>query len=116
MLDTVKLIIAGLIVVAGIAAYYLFDEWLQIARIGVVVAAVILAMLVIASSQMGRNILNFASKARSEGSKVVWPTRKEATQITIIVLIGVLVTGIFIWLADTAIFWAVYDLILGARG
>ena len=112
-MDKLKLLIAGLIVIAGIAVYYYFDEWLQLARVGVVVAAVVLAMVVAGTSETGRGFLSFASKAKSEGGKVVWPARKEATSITIYVLIMAFLIGVFIYLADLALFKVVYQWILG---
>ncbi len=112
-MDKLKLIIAALVVVAGVAAYYYFDQWMQLARVGVVVAALVLAMLVAASSETGRGFLSFASKARSEGGKVVWPQRKEATSITIYVLIMAFFVGVYIYLADLVLFKVVYQWVLG---
>ncbi len=116
MADKLKLLIAILIIVAGIFAFYYFDQWLQVARVGLVVGAIVLAALVAATSAQGKNALGFASKARSEGAKVVWPGRPEATQITGIVIAGAVIAALFIWLADTILFKVVYDLILGTQG
>ena len=112
-MDKLKLVLAGLIVVAGIAVYYYFDQWLQLARVGVVIAVVILALVVAGTSQAGRSFLSFASKAKSEGGKVVWPERKEATSITIYVLIMAFIIGVFIYLVDLGLYKVVYQMILG---
>lgn len=112
-MDKLKLIMAALLIAAGIAVYYYFDQWLLLARVAVVILAVILAMVVAGSSATGRNFLSFASKAKSEGGKVVWPARKETTSITIYVLIMAFIIGVFIYLADLALFKVVYQWILG---
>jgi preprotein translocase subunit SecE len=44
---------------------------------------------------------------------VVWPTRRETAQSTVIVILMVLVVGIYLWLLDAISFWAIYDLALG---
>ena len=45
--------------------------------------------------------------------KVVWPTRKEATQFTWIIFIFIIVLGLFLWLVDSGISWLFYNVILG---
>ena len=116
MLDKLKLIIAVLIVAAGVWAFYHFDEWLQVARVGAVLGSIGIAMAVAATSAKGQEVMSFASKAKSEGGKVVWPARPEATQITLIVIAGAIIASLFIWLADSILFKVVYDLILGTQG
>ena len=116
MVDKLKLLIAILIVVAGIYAFYYFDQWLQVARVGLVIGAIVLAGFVAATSSTGKNALSFAAKAKSEGGKVVWPGRPEATQVTMMVLAGAIIASLFIWLADSILFKVVYDLILGTQG
>ena len=115
MADKLKLLIAILIIAAGIFAFYYFDQWLQVARVGLVIGALVIAAMVAATSESGRNVLSFASKAKSEGAKVVWPGRPEATQITLIVVAGAIIASLFIWLTDSVLFKVVYDLILGTQ-
>jgi preprotein translocase subunit SecE len=45
--------------------------------------------------------------------KVVWPTRRETAQSTMIVIVMVFIVGIYLWLLDALSFWAIYDLALG---
>ena len=85
-LDTVKLILALGILTAGVAGFYLFEEYSQLIRV--------------LGTAMGRNVWKFAADARTEVRKVVWPTRQETIQTTLIVLFVVLLVGIFLWLVD----------------
>lgn len=113
MTDKLKLLGAILILIAGVYAFYYFDQWLQVARVGLVLCAVALAVAVAYSTQTGKEVVAFASKAKSEGAKVVWPARQEAGQITMIVLAGAIIASLFIWLTDSILFKVIYDLILG---
>jgi preprotein translocase subunit SecE len=45
--------------------------------------------------------------------KVVWPSRKEAVQMTAYVFGFVLLMAVFLWLTDKTVEWVLYDLILG---
>ncbi len=114
MADKLKLLIAFLILAAGVFAFSYFDQWLQVARVGMILTTVAAAIAVAATSTQGKAAIKFASKAKSEGQKVVWPARPEATQITLIVLAGAIIASLFIWLADSILFKVVYGLILGA--
>ncbi|SEO45716.1 preprotein translocase subunit SecE [Duganella sp. CF517] len=67
------------------------------------------------TSSTGRDFLNFAKEAVRETKKVVWPTRREAAQITGIVFAFVLVMALFLWGTDKTLEFLLYDLILGIR-
>jgi len=112
--DKLKLLIAFLILAAGVFAFSYFDQWLQVARVGLILVTVAAAIGVAATSTQGKEAINFASKANSERRKVVWPGRPEATQITLIVLAGAIIASLFIWMTDSILFKVVYGLILGA--
>ena len=61
------------------------------------------------------NPAQFVAQVRSEAAKVVWPTRKEAMQMTGYVFAFVFVMALFMWLTDKTLEWVLYDLILGWR-
>ena len=76
--DIAKLVVAILLVAAGIVGYYLLDNvWL---RWGCVVAGLALGAVVIALSGYGKRLWAFTESARVELRKVVWPTREETTE------------------------------------
>ena len=76
-------------------------------------AGLAFAVLLLWTSATGRDFLGFAKEAVRETKKVVWPTRKEATQITGIVFAFVLIMAIFLWGTDKILEFMLYDLILG---
>jgi preprotein translocase subunit SecE len=99
--------------IAGVAGFYLLADKSTLARTGVLVAGLVLAVLFLWTSMQGRDFINFAKEAVRETKKVVWPTRKEAMQITAIVFGFVLVMALFLWGTDKVLEFLLYDLILG---
>jgi preprotein translocase subunit SecE len=101
--ENAKLVIAVLLVIAGIAGYYLLDNlWL---RWGSVVAGLVLGGVVVALSAYGRQLWAFSESARIELRKVVWPTRDETIKTTVAVFIFVTIAGVFFWLLDLVLAW-----------
>jgi len=56
---------------------------------------------------LGQRLVSFSRESRVELRKVVWPTRQETMQITLIVLVLVFLIGLFLWLVDSLLFWGV---------
>ena len=61
----------------------------------------------------GQQFFAFAKDSWAETRRVVWPERKETTQVTLIVFAFVLAMALFLWLVDKSLEWVLYDLILG---
>jgi preprotein translocase subunit SecE len=80
---------------------------------GALVAGLAIAVLLLWTSATGRDFLGFAKESVRETKKVVWPTRKEATQITAVVFGFVLVMAMFLWGTDKILEFLMYDVILG---
>jgi len=62
-----------------------------------------------------KRISRFFREYRSEFKKIVWPTKKETRQFTLVVFAFVVVMAIFLGLVDKTLEWVLYDLILGWR-
>ncbi len=111
--DKIKLAAAGLLVVAAVAAFYALgkqDLWLRVAVLLVVLAA---AVAMFFTSESGKELIAFGRDSVREVKKVVWPTRKEALQMTGYVFAFVFFMALFLWLTDKTLEWVLYDLILG---
>lgn len=99
-LDMLKwLIVIGLLG-GAIAANYMYGEISILYRALGVVAAVVIAGFIAASTVKGSTFLTFAKDAKTEVRKVVWPTRQEATQTTMIVLAATVVMSLLLWGLD----------------
>ena len=103
-LDTVKLLVVVALLVAAIYGFYAFaDQALWVRLLGLL-AMVGAAVFVALQTAVGRSVWQFASDARGEVRKVVWPTRQETLQTLLIITIAVLVTALFLWLVDSLLF------------
>ncbi len=99
-MDTVKLGLSLLILVAGIGAFYQFEDESLLLRVIGLLALAGVAVFVALQSKPGKSVWSFAVESRTEVRKVVWPSRQETMQTTLIVFVMVLILGIFLWLVD----------------
>jgi preprotein translocase subunit SecE len=105
-LDTVKLVAAVALVIAGIAAFYVMGEqtpewqrWLAM------VAGLVLGIVVFLTAGVGRRFWVFVLDSRIELRKVVWPSRQETMQTTLVVMLFVAIAGVFFWGLDVLLTW-----------
>jgi preprotein translocase subunit SecE len=113
--DKFKVALAVVAVIAGVVGFFYLTGQNKPALVagGALVAGLVFAVLLLSTSATGRDFLNFAKESVRETKKVVWPTRREATQITGIVFAFVVVTAIFLWGTDKVLEFLLYDVILG---
>ena len=104
--DKVKLAIAIAIVAAGVAGYYVLANQATWMRWLPVVGSLVLAAVVAAFSRYGTEFRRFVELARIELRKIVWPTRQETLQTTLVVFGFVIIAGLFFWLLDLVLAWA----------
>jgi preprotein translocase subunit SecE len=107
MADKIKLLIAFLLVVAGIAGYYMLGDLPTVVRVLSVLGGLIAGGVVAGMSAPGKRFFAFARDSKDEAKKVVWPTRKETMQMTGVVMVFVIVMAIFLWAVDSTLGWLV---------
>jgi preprotein translocase subunit SecE len=101
-----------LVMGAGIVLYYATEHsFSSIWRILGLVGVGVISLVIIYLSELGKRALNFIGGARTEVLKVIWPTRQETIQMSLIVIVAVFVIGLFLWLVDTLFLWLVEYLI-----
>ena len=98
--DMAWTLIAALLLVAGVYAYYAFEELPIFVRVGGVLVSLALAAVVMLRTSRGQSAWQFVQSARAELRKVVWPNRQETMQTTATVLVIVLILCVFFWLLD----------------
>ena len=111
--DKAKLAGAALLVVGAIVVFYLLgkqDLWLRVVAL---IAGLGAAVGLFFTSETGKRLIAFGNDSVREVRKVVWPTRKEALQMTGYVFAFVFVMALFLWTTDKTLEWVLYDLILG---
>ena len=111
--DKIKVALAVFAVLAGVVGFYVLAGQQTLLRAAALVGGLAVAVLVLWTAEPGRNFLAFSREAVRETKKVVWPTRKEALQMTGIVFGFVVVMAIFLWGTDKLLEVVLYDLILG---
>jgi len=111
--DKLKLGLVVALLVAGLTGFYLLSGQSTWIRWGVLLVGLALAVATFLLATPGQRLIGFGRDSVREIRKVVWPTRKEAMQMTAYVFAFVLVMAIFLWLTDKTLEWVFYDLILG---
>ncbi|MCW9048592.1 MAG: preprotein translocase subunit SecE [Gammaproteobacteria bacterium] len=106
-LDSLKFLIAIALLVGGIWQFYYFEEESQLYRILGLLAFVAVAVAVMYTTRLGYGLWLFARDARTEVRKVIWPTRQETMQTTLLVIVMVILVGIMLWLIDMVLRWGV---------
>jgi len=111
MADRIKIALAVLLVIAGIAGFYYLSERAMIVRVASVLLGFAAAAGVFATSQPGKEFYEFSQESIAETKKVVWPTRKETLQTTAVVFAFVVIMALFLWIVDASLLWVVKKLL-----
>ncbi len=104
--DKAKLTVGVVLVLAGIAAFYVLGAQSAWMRWLAVAAGLVLAAVVVATSRYGAALKQFFLDSRVELRKVVWPNRNETGMTTLVVFVFVIASGVFFWLLDLLLAWA----------
>ncbi len=100
MADKIKFGFAIALAIAGIVGYYQLSEQALILRVLSVLAGLGLGVAVAWFTAPGQEFYQFSQEAIAETRRVIWPSRKETWQTTLVVFALVLVMGLFLWLVD----------------
>ncbi|WP_238532321.1 preprotein translocase subunit SecE [Methylophaga frappieri] len=104
------MIVAVALVVAAIALFYAFSEVSTLLRVLGLIAAVVVAVLIASRTSAGAAAFSYIGDTQTEVRKVVWPTRQETIQTTMVVILMVIVVAIMLWAFDSLLGWAVRTL------
>ncbi len=113
--DKAKLGVALIAVLAGVIGFYLLAGQTTLVRAAALVGGLLVAIAAAWTSALGQSFIGFARESVRETKKVVWPSRKEAMQITGVVFGFVFIMAVFLWGTDKLLEVVLYDLILGWR-
>ena len=113
--ERIKIILAALIAVGGLVAFYWLGERPTVIRLGALLGAWAAAIVLMWFTETGRTFAAFSRESWEEAKRVVWPTRKETLQTTGVVFVFVLVMALFLWIVDASLLW-VTQKVLGTGG
>jgi len=102
--DKTKLVIAIAIAVAGLVAFYWLEGRYSVwARSGILIAGFVIAGVLVAASAFGRFLREFAVESHFELRKIIWPTRQETIQTTLVIFVVVLVVSLLLFAFDSGL-------------
>jgi preprotein translocase subunit SecE len=105
--DLLKWLVAAALVVVGVVGNQFFSGEPILYRVLGLLALAAVAAFVGLQTAKGQAFFGLAKEARVEIRKVVWPTRQETTQTTLIVVAVVLVMALLLWGLDSLLGWLV---------
>src|SRR5690606_16800501 len=97
--DLIKWLLVFVILSLAVVGNYIYELG-ALERAIAVVVLVIIAGVVAGQTEKGRTFINFAKESRTEVRKVVWPTRQETMQNTLVVLVATIIMGLILWGLD----------------
>jgi preprotein translocase subunit SecE len=107
MADKIKLIMAFALAVAALAGFYIFNEQQQVVRVFGLLIGLSAAAFLATRSELGAEAVAFSRGAVIEVRKVVWPTRKETINTTLLVMAMVVLVGLILWVFDMFLAWGI---------
>ena len=104
--DSLKIGLAVLLLMAGVVGFYFFSEQSLLIRVVGLLVVAIVSVAIGYQTLLGRKTHALVQDAVTETRKVVWPTRAETIQTTLVVTGMVILVGLFLWLLDMFLGWA----------
>ena len=106
-LDTIKLGLALLIAIAALVGFYFYADQSLLYRVLGLLACAGISIAIALQTAKGKEIWGYLQDAQIEVRKVVWPTRQETVQTTLIVILMVILVAIILWLLDMFLGWSI---------
>jgi len=105
--DVAKLGLAVVAIVAGIGAFYYYADQSLLMRVIGLLIVLLIAVGLVYTTNLGQSFWHFAQGSKIELKKIVWPTKKETMQTTLIVAVMVLFVGVLLWMFDGLLMWGI---------
>ena len=113
--DIVLVALAVLAAAAGVLGFTFLTDQPTLARVGVLIGGLAVALVVAWFSQSGKRFIAYGRESYEETRRVVWPSRKETMTTTGIVFGFVVIMAILLFVVDKGLEWFLYDLLLSWR-
>ncbi len=110
-LDGLKWLLVVLLVGTAVAGNSYYAEIPLLYRVLAIVALCLVAAVVAVQTAKGHAFWSLLREAQTEVRRVVWPSRQEATQTTLIVVVLVLIMALILWALDSGLGWIVSKII-----
>ena len=107
VLNWFKWLVVLALVGAGIYGNWFFRDESLLYRVGALIVVAIVAALVAVTTTQGAATWSLMKESRAEIRRVVWPTRAETNQTTLVVLGLVILFAFVLWGLDSALSFVV---------
>ncbi|MFK5985805.1 MAG: preprotein translocase subunit SecE [Pseudomonadota bacterium] len=107
MADKIKLYLSLIIIITSLGLFYTYSEYSILYRTLAMIVVFAVAVFIASKTEWGSELISFLRLSTVEMKKIVWPSKKETTQTTMIVGVMVLIIGIMLWIFDQFIGWGV---------
>ena len=111
-LDTVKWVAVAVLVAGAIFGYHHFEQYPAVFRALALIPVAAICVFIALQTERGAALWGLMREATVEIRRVVWPTRPEAVQTTLVVLAAVVVMALILWGLD-ALFGKLISLFVG---
>lgn len=109
--DKMLLLISAALFVGGLFSFYFFDPQLpQVVRLLILLGAFAAAIAISYKTELGQAVVDAVAGSRQELRKVVWPTRQESVQTTLMIAVVVLIMSLIMWGLDSFLLYGVEKL------
>ncbi|KAA0876224.1 preprotein translocase subunit SecE [Nitrincola tapanii] len=110
-LDGLKWAVVVAIVVIGVVGNSIFSGESLLYRVLALLVLAGIAGFIALQTEKGKTWFRLFKDAKGEMRRVVWPTRQETLQTTLMVLVAVLLVALMLWGLDTLLGWIVSGVI-----
>jgi len=101
MADNIKLVIAVVLMAAAIILFYGYAEYSTLLRVLGLLASAGVSLFIASKTAIGSTALSYIRSTEIEVRKVVWPTRQETVQTTLLVILMVMIAALMLWAVDS---------------
>jgi preprotein translocase subunit SecE len=110
--DIAKLTLAILVIAAGVVAYYWYNDLASWQRLFILLGGIVGGGAIGYFTRSGHALRDYLSESVFELRKVVWPTRQETLQTTLVIMVVVVILSILLGLIDLFLNWAILQHLL----
>jgi preprotein translocase subunit SecE len=110
--DVAKLTVAILVIAAGVVAYYWYNDLPSWQRLFILLGGIVGGGAIGYFTRSGHALRDYLSESVFELRKVVWPTRQETLQTTLVIMVVVVILSILLGLIDLFLNWAILQHLL----
>jgi preprotein translocase subunit SecE len=110
--DIAKLVLGLLVIAAGIVAYYWYNDLASWQRLFILLGGFVVGGAICYFTRSGHALRDYLSESVFELRKVVWPTRQETLQTTLVIMVVVVILSILLGLIDLFLNWAILQHLL----